>query len=581
MRSTVKELLQVEKPSRYAPFEINLPQKDFSEDGANILLSYPDSYEVGMSNLGLRILYDIANKIDDVFCDRIFAPFPDMEKLYRDDKEDFVSIHARRPLQDFDLIGFSFQYELLYTNFLNILDLATIPLRAKDRTQKDPIIIGGGPAMFNPCPVEPFLDLVFVGEAEVSFKEICQFILDLKRQNIEREDIIKRLIKVPGVYSPSLRKKDEKVKAVIVDDLNEAGVIKDWVVSGQSIVHDRVVLELMRGCPNGCRFCQAGYIYRPLRLRSLENCKKATQTLLDNTGYEEISLTSLSTGDYPYIRELCEYINEKYYKKRVSISLPSLRINSDTIELLDEVLRVRKSGLTFACEAGSQAARDAINKKVYRDDLLEKIREVFKKGWKSVKLYFMSGLPFEDEDELEEVISLINDCAFLAKKIGGRRAKIIASFSTFIPKPFTPFQWSGMMELPKIEERIERLLDNIKNRTVSIKWHDAQTSVLEGYMARAGNEIAPVVEEAFKNGARFDGWTDQFDFSVWERAFDKCNIKKEEYTKEIDIDKELPWDFIEIGVKKDFLKREFEKAAKGIMTKNCDTSACRMCGACK
>ena len=581
MKSTVKELLQIEKPSRYAPFEINLPEKNFSENGANILLSYPDSYEVGMSNLGLRILYDIANRIEDVFCDRIFAPFPDMETLYREQKEDFVSIHAKRPLKDFDLIGFSFQYELLYTNFLNILDLGEIPLRAKDRNEDHPIVIGGGPAMFNPCPVEPFLDLVFIGEAEESFKEINEIILENKKNHGSREELIKRLVEVPGVYSPALRKKDDKVKAVIVKDLNEIEGIKDWVVSGQSIVHDRVVLELMRGCPNGCRFCQAGYIYRPMRVRSLENCKKTAEYLLDNTGYEEISLTSLSTGDYPHIRELCEHINEKYYKKRVSISLPSLRINSDTIELLDEVLKVRKSGLTFACEAGSQSTRDAINKKVYRDDLLEKIREVFKKGWKTVKLYFMTGLPFEDENELDEVISLIEDCAFLARKIGGRRAKIVASFSTFIPKPFTPFQWAPMMDLPQIKERTKRLLDNIKSRTVSIKWHDAETSALEGYMARAGHEIADVIEYAFKAGARFDGWTDHFDFRKWEQAFEKSGIKKERYIKEMDVDQKLPWDFLEIGVRKEFLIKELEKAKNRESTNSCDTSKCRVCGACK
>lgn len=577
MKSTVKSLLSIEKPSRYYPYEFNRTKKDFDTCDVNICLSYPDSYEVGMSNIGIRILYDLLNSLNKVNCDRIFSPMPDMEKKYRDLEEDFVSIENNKTLKQFDILGFSFQYEMLYTNFLNILSLGEIPFYIEDRKEDDPIIIAGGPSVYNPGVLLRFADFIFIGEAEENIVIFVENYRKLKSKGLKRSEIIERLKGIQGVLCSHY---PERTKRAYIKDLDNAHYPEKWVTPTISLVHDRAYLEIMRGCPHGCRFCQAGYIYRPYRFKSLERCKYLVDKILQSSGYEEVSLASLSTSDYPYLEELSSYIMENYSHKKVSISLPSLRINGDTIKLLDEILKVKKTGLTFACEAGTQRLRDSINKKINEDELIEKMKELFGKGWKTVKLYFMLGLPGEDNEEMENTVKLIKKCSQIALKYGGKRAKINASFSTFVPKPFTPYQWSRMININTIKEKIQYLKDNLRYRNINLKWHDAEMSIMEGIMSRCGSEMAPVIVSAFNHGARFDGWTNIFNFEIWKKAFKENGIIVENYLNEIPKDKELHWDIIDIGVKKDFLLKELELSDKSKNTPDCNVGKCTLCGVC-
>ncbi|MCK9224193.1 MAG: radical SAM protein [Candidatus Muirbacterium halophilum] len=576
MKNSMSELLKVEKPSRYFPVELNIIEKSFDKKDINVCLSYPDSYEVGMSNIGIRILYDIVKNKDGFNCDRIFAPMPDYENMLKASKDKITSVEYKNQLQDFDIVGFSFQYELLYTNMLTILDLSDISFLKEGRKEKDPFIIAGGPSLYNLSIIEKFADAIFIGEAEESLVEFIEVVKKHKNK-LSRNLILQKCAEIEGVYIPGYSK---KVKRRIVEDFDNSPYPVNWIVPVSALVHDRAYIEIMRGCQHGCRFCQAGYIYRPLRFKSLEKTIELSDKILDSTGYEEISLASLSTSDYPYLKELSSHIVEKYKDRKVSISLPSLRMDGETIKLLDEILKVRKTGLTFACEAGSQHLRDCINKKISREELFDKMEEVFSKGWMTVKLYFMLGLPFEKENELEETVELVKQCSFIAKKYGKGRASINVAFSTFVPKPFTPFQWSKMIGIEEIKQRIGYLKENIKFKNVKLKWHNAETSVLEGVFSRGDGKLANVIIDAWKNGARFDGWSSMFKFSCWEKAFIDNNIDYKDYLNEIDIESELNWDNIDICVKKSYLAEELDKASKAIHTEDCNTKSCKKCGVC-
>ncbi|MGM0606811.1 MAG: TIGR03960 family B12-binding radical SAM protein [Candidatus Muiribacteriota bacterium] len=570
-------LREIANPARYFPCEFGNAKKSFKNSELKVCISYPDAYEVGMSNLGLRILYSIANSVQKVVCDRIFAPFPDMAELYRSKKFDFVSIEHKKPLKDFDIVGFSFQYELLYTNFLNILDLSDIPPEKDKREEETPLIIAGGPAMMNPAIMMEFADFIFIGEAEESFNKFLKKVKKLKKEGNNKIEIISKIKNEDGILNCHF---PQKTKRTYIKDLNFAPFPDNWIVPVNSIVHDRIFLEIMRGCVHGCRFCQAGYIYRPIRYKNFQTLKKQSKQLLEKTGYDEISLISLSTGDYPDIKKISEYIADNWSNKKVSLSLPSLHVNSKTLDILQNVLKVKKTGLTFACEAGAQSLRNKINKKISNTELIEKVTEVFKKGWLTIKLYFMIGLPFEKEDDLIETVKLISECSKIARNYGGKRAKINVAFSTFIPKPFTPFQWSEMLSLEEINNKLNFLRKNLNQKNVRLKYNSPNLSVIEGIFSRGDSELSEVLLEAYRLGALFDGWSEWFKYEIWKQAFENKNINMEKYLKKIPVNQELPWDIVDNTVNKEFFINELQKAEKEEKTQDCKIGLCKKCGVC-
>ena len=592
--SDMNKLFELMKPARYTGGEFNSVVKNFDETDCRIVLALPDVYEVGMSNLGLAILYSILNRRADTLCERVYAPWIDAEKFMREENIPLFALESKRNVRDFDFLGFSLQYEMIYSNVLNMLDLAKISLYASDRADDEPFIIGGGPCVYNVEPVADFFDFFIVGEAEEVFGEVVEAFTTWKEAGKVggRRGFLKKLLGVKGIYVPSfyeplysgekflglkvLDNAPPKVLKRVVKDFDATPSVENPVVPFMEIIHDRAMLELFRGCSRGCRFCQAGMTYRPVRERNEETLRKMARRLIDASGWDEISLTSLSSADYSCLNRLIDDLQSDFRNEKVSFSLPSLRIDSFSIELAEKVQSVRKSGLTFAPEAGTQRLRDVINKNVTEENLLNACAAAFAKGWRNVKLYFMLGLPTETDDDIAGI-------ADLAKKVAElkRGVKVTISVACFVPKPWTPFQWFGQISEEEFERRQQLLKTLINNKAITYNYHNAKLSVLEGVLARGDRRLAKVIEAAWRNGAKFDGWSDLFKPEAWENAFDACNVDKNYYSgRERNFWEPLSWEHTSPGVDKNFLLAEWEKSQVGETTRDCRRTSCTGCGVC-
>lgn len=598
-----QEMLQaVEKPARYTGGEWNTQPKDSAAVLCRIALAMADVYEVGMSNLGLKILYEILNRRDDVAAERVYAPWLDMEEEMRRRGVPLFSLETFQEISSFDVIGFSLQYELLITNTLNMLDLAGIPLHAAERAEAHPFVIGGGPCVYNTEPIADFFDFFVLGDGEEIVAEVCDALIAWKKAGRPdgRRGFLRRAARIPGVYVPSfyapeydaagmftgLRVLDEaaspQIYRRVAKDLDATPFLEKPVVPYLGIVHDRLMLELFRGCTRGCRFCQAGMAYRPVRERRPETLKSLARTLFDSTGYNEMSLTSLSSADYSCLSPLVDALLADTEGERVSFSLPSLRIDSFSVDIAERLQQVRKSGLTFAPEAGTQRLRDVINKNVTEDDLLHSVRTAFEQGWKAVKLYFMMGLPTETDEDIVGIANLAQKVVDCYKEVKGKRGvKVTVSVSCFVPKAYTPFQWFAQVPQEEFERRQRLLKESIRDRAIVFHYHDARASVLEGALSRGDRRLSAVIETAWRNGAKFDGWTDQFKDEVWKDAFCRCGVAPEFYSRRTrDLEEPLPWAHTSPGVSEDFLRREWRRAEEAALTHDCRRETCTGCGVC-
>ena len=594
-------LIQVEKPVRYVGGEFGSIEKDASQVEVRYAFLFPDTYEVGMSHLGMKILYHTINKRPDAWCERVFAPWVDMEEQMRSHQIPLFALESRTPISEFDLLGITLQYEMSFSNILNCLDLAGIALHADERTE-GPFVICGGPCAFNPEPLAPFVDLFVLGDGEKSTHDTIDVYKAWKRSGLPRSEYLKMAAQIPGVYVPSLHevaynpdgtissvrpKPGSGVKPVIfkalVNDLTPADYPEQLIVPYGEVVHNRIMLEIFRGCTRGCRFCQAGMIYRPVRERSMDRLLELAEKLVNATGYDEISLMSLSSGDYSCLPELAHEMVSKFIEKRVAVSLPSLRIDSVLKDTLKETQRVKKTSLTLAPEAGTQRLRDVINKGVTEENLMDTVRDAFEQGWSSVKLYFMLGLPTETDEDVDGIADLarkVTQVYFSLPK--GQRApglRVTVSASVFVPKPFTPFQWAAQDTMERVIEKQQRLkaaLSKIKG--VDFKYHAPQLSFLEATFARGDRRMAQVLERAWKLGCRFDGWSDQFDFEKWMQAFEECGVDPAFYAnRPRNLNEVMPWDHLDCGVEKRFLLSEWDKAQKAQVTRDC-RQGCVGCG---
>lgn len=593
-------LKQVEKPVRYTGEEINMCKKDISKIKFRMAFCFPDVYEIGMSHLGLRILYDIYNKNEDMYCERVFAPWVDMEKLMRENNIKLFSLETKDELINFDMIGFTLQYEMSYTNILNMLDLAGIPLKVEDRGEDIPFVIAGGPCAYNPEPLADFIDFFIMGEGEEVNIEVAMAHIKWKEEGKSRKEFLEIVSQIEGIYVPSfydvkykengeiesIRKNNSHAKDVInkriIKNLDKLEYPEKWIVPYLNVVHDRAMLEMFRGCIRGCRFCQAGYIYRPVREKSKEKLEELAQSLVKNTGYEEISLTSLSTSDYTKFHELADTLITNLKPQKVNLSLPSLRIDSISLELLKEVGEVRKSGLTFAPEAGTQRLRDVINKGITEEGILNACDLAFRSGWNKIKLYFMIGLPTEAYEDLQGIVDLSEKIVSIYYNIPkAERTKglsVTVSASTFVPKPFTPFQWCGQDNIEIIKEKQKYLRNHLTNKVVKFNWHEPEISVLEAVIAKADRRVGKAILRAYELGCKFDSWGEFFNYDRWIQAFNDVDIDYKYYCeRKIDLNEVLPWEHINIYVSKKFLKQEYEKAKEGIVTPNC-REQCSGCG---
>lgn len=598
-------LMKIDKPARYIGNELNSVKKNPASVDIRFAMCFPDVYEIGMSHLGIQILYEMFNRREDVYCERVYSPWPDLHKIMKEQKIPLFALETQDPIADFDFVGITLQYEMCYTNILQILDLGQIPIFQKDRTDSDPLIICGGPCTYNPEPVADFFDLVYLGEGEISYDALFDLYIEMKRdKTYTREAFLRRACKIPGIYVPSLYEVSyhedgtiagmepkygdvpRTVTRQVLMDLDEGAYPTKPLVPFVRATQDRVVLEIQRGCIRGCRFCQAGMIYRPNREKSLELLKRYAKQMLEATGQEEISLSSLSSSDYSKLPELINFLIEECCGEGVNISLPSLRIDAFSLDVMSKVQDVRKSSLTFAPEAGSQRLRDVINKGLTREDILQGAGMAFEGGWNKVKLYFMLGLPTETEEDMRAIPELANEIAVryyeIPKEQRNGKCQVSISTSFFVPKPFTPFQWAPMYPKEEYLRRAKIVNDTMKEqlnrKSLRYHWHEADVTVLEGIFARGDRRIAQAIYYAYESGCIFDAWGDFFDAEKWDAAFEKAGLDVAFYAyRERNIDEILPWDFIDVGIRKDFFVREWKRAMEGTVTPNC-RMMCSGCG---
>ena len=594
-------LKKVEKPARYLGNEINAVHKDTSNpELVRYAHCFPDLYEVGMSHLGSHILYDVINKEEGVFCERVYALQVDMEEKMRENNIPLFGLESRESIRHFDIVAFTLQYELCYTNILNMLDLAGIPLLKEDRKEGDPFVLVGGSCAYNSEPMTDFIDAALLGEGEEMNIEVINEYKAWKKSGEPREKFLERIAKIEGVYVTSFYdveyNEDQTVKSVtpnrecanphprkrIIRDMNKVEYPERFIVPYIDTVHDRIVLEIFRGCTRGCRFCQAGMIYRPIREKNFARLKEILEKLIKTTGYDEISLVSLSTSDYSQLAELTDYLVEEYASKNVGISLPSLRLDNFSMEIANKIQKVRKSGLTFAPEAGSQRLRDVINKGITEEDLTRASRQAFEMGWNNIKLYFMIGLPTENYDDLDGISDLAYEVVDIYKDVHNGKFKgkfnVTVSTSTFVPKPFTPFQWNPQDMKSSVIEKQRHLVRKLKNRNITYNYHDSDTSLMEAVFARGDRRLGKVLLRAHELGAKFDGWDEHFDLEIWKQAMEECGLDISFYAHRTrELDEVFPWDHIDVGVSKKFLIREAEKALKGEITPDC-RKGCNGCG---
>ena len=601
-------LMKIDKPARYIGNELNSIKKDKEKVAIRFAMCFPDVYEIGMSHLGVQILYDMFNKMEDVWCERVYSPWPDLHKIMKEEHIPLFGLESQEPIKNLDFIGLTLNYEMCYTNVLQILDLGQIPLLAKDRTEDDPLVIGGGCCTYNPEPMADFFDLFYMGEGEISFYELFDLYKKMRAEGKTRHEFLHEASKVPGISVPSLYEVTYKedgtiasfepiyedvpktIQKQIVLNMTEAVYPEKPVVPFIKATQDRVVLEIQRGCIRGCRFCQAGMVYRPVREKNVEHLKDLAYKMLKSTGHEEISLSSLSSSDYSELEELVNFLIDEFKGKGVNISLPSLRIDAFSLDVMSKVQDIKKSSLTFAPEAGSQRLRDVINKGLTEEVILNGSRLAFEGGWNKVKLYFMLGLPTETEEDMKAIPQLANEIAALyydtvPKEKRNGKCQITISTSFFVPKPFTPFQWAGMYTpgdyLARARVVNEGVHAQLNHKSIKYNWHEADVTVLEGILARGDRKIGQALLKVYEKGGIFDAWSEYFDYQRWVDAFAECGIDTDFYTmRERDLDEIFPWDFIDIGVSKDFLKREWKNAHDEKVTPNCRMK-CSGCGAMK
>lgn len=597
-----KILLKVQKPGRYVGGELNSVIKNKEDIDVRFAFCFPDTYEIGMSHLGMKILYSLFNNVPYIWCERVFAPWLDMEEIMIKNNIPLFALESGDAITNFDFIGFTLQYELSYTNVLNMLKLANIPLKSKDRTELSQIVVCGGPCACNPEPLADFVDLFFIGEGEDVDLEVIELYRECKKNNLSKLDFLEKASQIKGVYVPSLYSveynEDNTIKSFtpignapkvvekrLMMDMDNIYYPDNFIVPNIEIVHDRAVSEIFRGCIRGCRFCQAGFLYRPVREKSIDVIDKQCHTLCNNTGYDEVSLSSLSSSDYSEIVNLLDKLNQWSNDEKVSISLPSLRVDGFSDDILNKIKSVRKSGLTFAPEAGTQRMRDVINKNVMENELLDTCSKAFNSGWTKVKLYFMIGLPTETYEDVEGIAHLaqkVVNCYYKCEnKTKGKGVTVTVSTSSFVPKPFTPFQWFGQNTRSTLMDKQMHLKDTITTKKINYNYHDADTSYLEAVFARGDRRLGKVLEKACEKGFHFDGWSDCFSLENWLEIFKECDIDPDFYAlRDRDFDEILPWDFLDYGVTKDYLIKECKKAYENNTTPHCRLK-CNNCGATK